>query len=754
MNDQIHPVYTIGFFTTGVELEYSTILFQAVSKVAKEYQVNLVNFLGGSLNPDFSFQQYKHQYQCNVAFDYANQEVLDGIILASGVLSSFLSPTEYSRFYSKFKPIPMVSLGAPVENMPSVYTDNKAVLKELVSHLITKHHKKNIAFLSGPSSNCDALARYLGYKEALSENNIPFREDYIRIGDFTPDSAIAAVKVLFDQSSLPIDAIVCANDSMALTVLNELQKRGIKVPEDVAITGFDNIHTSAYCVPSLSTIEQPLEEFARNAFELLIDAIQGKPTQNRLIPCKLIIRESCGCNFFSAPMLGPILNIEGAKLLADSLLSQCVYYLPNATIPKLRDFVVQIYALLFLSPAQFPTPRECTNLFLRCKEALSPSLATTLNLKHFLVSLKKDWLLRCDDLFKVGFITNLFENLTDDLFNDSLKYYGHKTSRVTNNFAFIRQVLLSITHNITDQNLKLSSIVENLIACGIHTCLVYLYDQGITHHLTDKWQMPNTLQLYMGYIDEKIIDAPHEIPPLTPKEIITYGLTNRDHPYTSFIHSIFFGNEQLGIIVLEMPSDNYDLIETLTLELGCALKLSSIFKIEKNTKNKLETLSQTDELTGLLNRRGFFTKAVASYNLAQQQKRKGILFYADMDGLKIINDTCGHSEGDFAIITMSKIFKQIFKSPDTLIARMGGDEFIIFCLDQDKSYIEFVTTQVEVICKNFNITYHKSYTFSISIGGVPFSSNSNPSLEELLKAADKKLYGIKKLKKKLLTTSE
>ncbi|WP_054741910.1 GGDEF domain-containing protein [Cellulosilyticum ruminicola] len=754
MNDQVHPVYTIGFFTTGVELEYSTILFQAVSKIAKEYQVNLVNFLGGSLNPDFSFQQYKHQYQCNVAFDYANQEVLDGIILASGVLSSFLSPTEYRRFYSKFKNIPTVSLGSFVNDMPSVYTDNKAVLKQLVSHLITKHHKKNIAFLSGPSSNCDALDRYLGYKEALRENNIPFREDYIRIGDFTPDSAIEAVKVLFDQGNLPIDAVVCSNDSMALTVLNELQKRDIKVPEDVAITGFDNIHTSAYCVPSLSTIEQPLEDFARNAFQLLINMLQGHPVQNRLIPCKLILRESCGCNFFSAPMLGPILNIEGAKLLAESLLTQSHYYLPNSTIPKLEEFVIQIYSLLFLSPAQFPTPATCTNLFLKCKKALSPSLATTLNLKHFLASLKKDWLLRCDDLSKIGFITNLFENLSDDLFNDSLKYYGHKTNRVTNNFAFIRQVLLSITHNITVQNLTLSSIAENLMTCGIHTCLVYLYDEGITHHLTDKWQMPEKLHLYMGYIDDKIIDNIHEVPPLTPKEIVTYGLTNKDHPYTSFIHSIFFGNEQLGVIVLEMPSDNYDLIETLTLELGCALKLSSIFRIEKTTKNKLETLSQTDELTGLLNRRGFFTKAVASYNLAKQQNRKGILFYADMDGLKVINDTCGHSEGDVAIVAMSKIFKQIFKNPDTLIARMGGDEFIIFCLDKEESYIEYVTTQIEVICKNFNITYHKSYKFSISIGGVPFNANSSPSLEELLKAANKKLYGLKKLKKELATSSE
>lgn len=748
MNNPVHPSYTIGFFTTGVELEYSSILFKAVAKVAAEYQVNLVNFLGGSLNPDFSFQQYKHQYQCNVAFDYAHEEVLDGIILASGVLSSFLSTSEYSRFYSKYAPIPMVSLGTAVENMPSVYTDNKAVIKELVSHLIKEHGKQNIAFLSGPSSNCDALDRYIGYKEALSENQIPFREAYIRIGDFTPDSAIEAVKVLFDQSNLPIDAIVCANDSMALTVLTELQKRGINVPEDVAITGFDNIHSSAYCIPSLSTIEQPLEDFARCAFKLLFDHIEGKPIRNELIPCKIILRESCGCNFFSsAPIKGTITTLEEATLLANSLLAHCMYFLPTHTIPKLKDFVIKIYSLLFLSPTELLTKEELIQSFMKCKNDLSPSLQTTLNLKHFLTSLKKDLLLRCTDLDVVNFTLDLFEHLISSLFNDSLRYYGQKTDRMAHNFAFTRQVLLTITHNIHDKRLQLSSIAENLIACGIHTCLIYLYDTGITHHLTDKWQMPDKLSLYMGYIDGKLIDTATTLPVLTPKEIVTYGLTDRGRPYTSFIHPIFFSNEQLGVIVLELPSDNYDLIETLTLELGCALKLSSSFMAQKKTRNKLETLSQTDELTRLLNRRGFFNKATKSYNLVQEEDKHGVLFYADMDGLKTINDTCGHSEGDLAIVNMSKVLKKVFNDSNAIIARTGGDEFVIFCLDKGPEYIQDVSTKIEVLCKNFNKTSRKSYNFSISIGGVPFSSDSNLNLEELLKAADKKLYSIKKLKK-------
>ena len=87
--------YTIGFFTTVTNLEYSTLLAGTVTKIAQEENINLINFLGGSLNPNFTFSQYKYQYQCNVVFNFAHSEHLDGIILASGTLASFLNSTDF-----------------------------------------------------------------------------------------------------------------------------------------------------------------------------------------------------------------------------------------------------------------------------------------------------------------------------------------------------------------------------------------------------------------------------------------------------------------------------------------------------------------------------------------------------------------------------------------------------------------------------------------------------------------------------------
>ncbi|PHV71231.1 hypothetical protein CS063_05945 [Sporanaerobium hydrogeniformans] len=637
--------YNIGFFTTGVELEYSHMLIQTVMKVAVEYNVNLISFLGGSLNPDFTLDHSKYQYQYNVAFDYAHAENLDGIILVSGVLSSFLTPTEFSHFYSKYSPLPMVSLGTYIKSLPSVYTDNKEAFKTIVSHLIKSHNRKRIAFITGPSSNRDALDRYAGYIDALTENGLNFQPELIHIGDFTPQSAIDAVEVFLDKRHLDIDAIVCANDSMALAALNELERRQIKVPQQISLTGFDNISSSMYAVPSLTSIQQPYEAFAKEAFHILFDLIHTQPANNKLIPSQLVLRDSCGQHINS--------------------------------------------------------PEEELN-------ALT-------NLHYF--------------------------------FNTRLKYAGKQMDRSQSNFSSIRQILLRMTSTIFDKKAQLEALIPDLISCGIHSCMVYLYPTEIPHHLNVKWQMPSTVYLYMGYVNKEPLTLNLDPIPVSPMQITTYGFAGRETPYAISVHPIFFSNEQLGVIVLELAPENYYLIETLTIEIGCAIKLSSIFASQKCIEKKLETLSQTNELTGLLNRRGFFNSAEEKYKLFKKQHLKGILFFADMDGLKMINDTYGHHEGDFAISSMANILRETFSSED-IISRMGGDEFTIFCINKDSSFIESVSAHIQNLCNNFNNSSHKPYELSISIGALPFTSDENATLESLLSRADKLLYSQKQIRKK------
>lgn len=750
MIDNSTHSYTIGFFTSGTDLEYSALLARIMTKVATSRQINLINFLGGSLNPNFTSSQDKYQYQCNVAFDFANTPHLDGIILASGILASFLNQTDYRNFYSHYKPLPMVSLGANIEDLPSVYTDNITVFNQLVSHLIQVHNCKKIGFISGPSSNIDGHDRYLGYMKALSENCITYQPDYVYVGDFTPLSAQEAIKVLIDERHLDLDAIVCANDSMALTAISELKKRNYLVPEQIIVTGCDDIPSSAYSVPNLTSIQQHLEDMVSEAINLLIKCIEGKPTQNVLIPSEIIYRESCSCrimhysSMMSALALAP--RSERCIKLADNFLKKCTNTLPDGAIKALREFTISFYRLVIADTHEFETPTKLVNLFFTNLHPYLNSIHLVLNLRSCMTSLKKDLLRLSSSTVTLCYVDNIFDQITHELLNYSLNYYGLQNEHLHKNFSFLRQFLLTITHNIDNKQEQLQSIIPSLMDCGISSCLIYLYPEGIIHNLSDPWKMPDEIYLYMGYINNNIIpfvSLPYKV---KSSDIATYGFIGLNEQYSACIHPIFFGNEQLGIMVFQMNIQNYSLIDNLTVELACALKLTSTFTTQLRVEEKLAALSQTDELTGLYNRRGFFTLAQEKYQISIAEGQDGVLFFTDMDGLKRINDTYGHHEGDEAIISMSKILKKTFSDED-ILARIGGDEFVILCTGRTSRYIEEVVTQINKHCDAYNTCSDKLYSLSISVGGIFYSHDEAEPLDALMSRADKLLYEKKRMRK-------
>lgn len=750
MSGQASAPYTIGFFTNGTDLEYSSLLARMVTKVAEKQNINLINFLGGSLNPNFTFSQYKYQYQCNVAFNFAHTHHIDGIILASGILASFLDSTDFYDFYSQFISIPMVSLGVNISDLPSVYTDNVTIYNQLVSHLIQAHDRKRIAFISGPSSNTDAFDRYIGYTKALDANHIAYQPEFVYIGDFTPPSAKDAIKVLIDEKHLDLDAIVCANDSMALCVISELKKRHIMIPEQIMVTGCDNIPSSAYCVPSLTSIGQSMETAANEAINLLIASIEGREVSDAIIPSQIIYRESCGCHMipYSSIMAALATTPSDTKAiqLAESYLRRCTTSLPHIILKAIKPFIIASYQLAVSNNNSFLPPQELIDLFFVPIKKDLDSIHLVLNLKNCIASLKKDLLHLCSQATTIYYIDDIFSQISHELLNLLLDYYSAQNEQLNQHFSFIRQFLLTITHNISDKSQQLQSIIPSLMESSISSCLIYLYPEGVKHNLSDKWIMPTDIYLYMGYINGQIIN-PDTLPQLVDAcDIATYGFESRDTQYTSCIHPIFFGNEQLGIVVFEMSSENYPLIDSLTVELGCALKLSSTFTAQRQTENKLETLSQTDELTGLLNRRGFFSIAQDKYLFSMADEKDGVLFYADMDALKAINDTYGHHEGDHAIIAMSKLLKETF-NPCDIIGRIGGDEFVILCTNQDETYIDSVINTLDTLCLNYNESGLKPYHLSISIGGIAYTHESKASLEYLLSKSDKVLYDKKRMKK-------
>lgn len=165
----------------------------------------------------------------------------------------------------------------------------------------------------------------------------------------------------------------------------------------------------------------------------------------------------------------------------------------------------------------------------------------------------------------------------------------------------------------------------------------------------------------------------------------------------------------------------------------------------KHMEERLHSLSVTDELTGLFNRRGFFTLAEQQLKIASRARREMVLLYADLDKLKWINDTLGHPEGDRALSETAKIFKKTFRDSD-IIARIGGDEFVVLAIETREVNAEVLITHVQENVEAYNVKGTSPYRLSLSIGTARFDPYSPCTIDELLTPADTMMYEQKRKK--------
>ena len=167
----------------------------------------------------------------------------------------------------------------------------------------------------------------------------------------------------------------------------------------------------------------------------------------------------------------------------------------------------------------------------------------------------------------------------------------------------------------------------------------------------------------------------------------------------------------------------------------------------KRIENELRTLSFTDELTGLYNRRGFFTLAEQQLKMATRLKRGVLILYADIDNLKTINDAFGHQEGNTAIIDTANILKSTYRDSD-IIARIGGDEFVVFPVGTTEDNVDKIISRLQNNIDIHNAKRASSHRLTLSFGITKCAPDTRTSLESLLVRADKLMYRHKKLKKK------
>jgi len=166
----------------------------------------------------------------------------------------------------------------------------------------------------------------------------------------------------------------------------------------------------------------------------------------------------------------------------------------------------------------------------------------------------------------------------------------------------------------------------------------------------------------------------------------------------------------------------------------------------KQMEDQLRALSLTDELTGLYNRRGFFTLAEQEFKMAKRQKKGIFMLYVDLDGMKSINDSSGHQEGDRALKAIADILRETYRDSD-IIARIGGDEFVVVPVGETGDNIALITSRLQRSVDGYNAKASHAYKLSLSIGIAHYNPESPCSMDELLAQADKSMYEQKRNKR-------
>ena len=204
-------------------------------------------------------------------------------------------------------------------------------------------------------------------------------------------------------------------------------------------------------------------------------------------------------------------------------------------------------------------------------------------------------------------------------------------------------------------------------------------------------------------------------------------------------------NRSLALDVLREGAQDYLVKNEIDAH---QLRRSLLYSIERHrTRVMLQQLTFNDDLTGLLNRRGFLSLAQQQLKIAQRENWELVLLFADLDGLKKINDTFGHPEGDRALMAVANILNETFRTSD-LIARLGGDEFIVLAINAPAAGAKAITTRLGENLARYN-AQNRYYQLSLSYGVVQFDPKRESSLENVILKADKALYENKRRKMEL-----
>jgi LacI family transcriptional regulator len=218
--------------------------------------------------------------------------LLDGRIDGAVFIAPCVTANTLKQVSENGLPCTIIS-GTPIQGIPAVNVDNSTGMREALEHLYERGHRR-IGHIAGRLDQKDAWDRFYTYRQFHYDKGLNYSENYVAKGQFLIEGGRHAFRELMSLPSPPT-AIACASDDMALGALLEAYDMGVKVPQEVSLTGFDMAPSSANIYPPITTVKQPIEDLGEHAVRQLMALIEGRPTApETVLPTALVIRESSG----------------------------------------------------------------------------------------------------------------------------------------------------------------------------------------------------------------------------------------------------------------------------------------------------------------------------------------------------------------------------------------------------------------------------------------------------------------------------
>jgi diguanylate cyclase (GGDEF)-like protein len=616
---------TIGVFITQIHQEFQETLSRGISKRAAELGYNVAffsNFLG---HGEFQYEIGER----GITFLPRYQE-LDGIIILPDTMFVQGFDASIREQLAQYASCPVVSVRKRTDPYYNVLIDDSSVLDEIIRHFIVDHGYKRIHFLTGPRNNPASIQRLDSFRRIMKEYRLPVEEEQIYYGDFWKYMGYDAVRYWLSDPRKRPQAIICANDYMATTVCKALSERGICVPEDIAVSGCDNIAITEVYTPSITTAGMPVFEMGVEAVDKIDRHVkQIAQEKDTLLRTVTYWRESCGCK--------PKGNRETFALRRSRMISEL----------EAKDKAISNNAFMSI---------ELTNV--KTIEELDRKLASYTYMNDgfisFYMCLHKDW-----ELFGVEDHTGITQS------DEMVMEVGIRNGEWLPRTEYSRPKLLP-------------------------SCYV--------------GSEPQIFLFNMLHYQE-----------------ICYG-------YTAIS---FYGGE--------VYQSSY---QGWLINVCNALENIRIHNVLKRLVSRLEDMSIKDELTDLYNRRALEQLGKPYLLQCIKRKTKLMVFSADMDKLKFINDNFGHAYGDIAIRTVADALRYAAED-DEICIRVSGDEFVVIGMDYDQEKIEEFTRRFENKLNQVNQDSNRGFQVYVSYGWCIIKPEADTTIEDCLLVSDARMYQLK-----------